>query len=316
MLLTGPELAGGSAPGGPPEPSVPKRATRRLAGMFRLYDPRLREVAEIGPARPGLLRVRALSSARGGSSELGDLRAWVLCDLIRRNAERHGWSVIVGRDVAGAGGPAATDLAALSIAPPDLEYPAPSAPGAGDVIDIGVGEASRPAGLHGHVGGLGEDSASPPDNVRHLMLVAAVLLDGPDMAAASENPAAATVGLADVTARGLDPLAVRRAFLERRYSEPLNLTWDLLVAADSEVRRWRELVARWANEPSKPISADYWARFTAALDDDLDTSAALAVLGELAADSEIPAGSRFETFAAADRVLALDLVSLVGQLPA
>ena len=28
---------------------------------------------------------------------------------------------------------------------------------------------------------------------------------------------------------------------------------------------------------------------------------------------EIPAGSKFETFAAADRVLALDLVSLVGQ---
>jgi hypothetical protein len=284
--------------------------------MFRLYDPRLREVAEIRPARPGLLRVCALSSAGGGSSDLGDLRTWLLCDLIRRNAERHRWSVIVGRDVAGAGGPAAADLAALSIAPPDLEYSAPSAPGAGDVIDIGVGAARRNAGQDGADGELAGESASWPDGLRHLMLVAPVLFDGRDMPAASENPPAPTVGLADVTARGLDPLAVRRAFLEHRYSEPLNLTWDLLGAADSEMRRWRELVARWANEPSKPISAAYWARFTGALDDNLDTPAALAVLAELAADSEVPAGSRFETFAAADRVLALDLVSLIGQLPA
>jgi hypothetical protein len=284
--------------------------------MFRLYDPRLREVAEIRPARRGLLRVRVLSSDSGRRSDLGDLRTWLLCDLIRRNAERHGWSVIVGQDAAGTGSPATTDLAALSIAPPDLEYPAPSAPGAGDVIDIGVADASRDAGQDDAAGELGGDSAPWPDGLRHLMLVAPVLFDGQDMPAAGENAAAATAGLAEVTARGLDPVAVRRAFLERRYSEPLNLTWDLLVAADSEVRRWRELVARWANEPSKPISAGYWARFTGALDDDLDTSAALAVLAELAADSEIPAGSRFESFAAADRVLGLDLVSLVGQLPA
>ncbi len=37
------------------------------------------------------------------------------------------------------------------------------------------------------------------------------------------------------------------------------------------------------------------------------------MLRELAKDSAIPAGSKFETFAAADRVLGLDLVSLVGR---
>jgi cysteinyl-tRNA synthetase len=37
------------------------------------------------------------------------------------------------------------------------------------------------------------------------------------------------------------------------------------------------------------------------------------VLRKLARDPEIPAGSKFETFAAADRVLGLDLVSLVGR---
>jgi len=145
--------------------------------------------------------------------------------------------------------------------------------------------------------------------VRHWVHGEHVLFEGRKMAKSTGN----VVLLADVMALGHDPLAVRLAFLEHRYRQQMNLTWDTLAAADGTVRRWRELVADWANEPSKPICAEYWARITAALDDDLDTPAALRVLRELARDSEIPAGSKFETFAAADRILALDLVSLVGR---
>jgi cysteinyl-tRNA synthetase len=61
------------------------------------------------------------------------------------------------------------------------------------------------------------------------------------------------------------------------------------------------------------MCADYWSGITGALDDGLDTPSALRTLRELARDPEIPAGSKFETFAAADRVLGLDLVSLVGR---
>jgi cysteinyl-tRNA synthetase len=136
-----------------------------------------------------------------------------------------------------------------------------------------------------------------------------VLFGGRKMAKSTGN----VVLLADVVARGLDPLAVRLAFLEHRYRQQMNLTWDTLAAADSTVRRWRELVADWATEPSKPMCAEYWTRITTALDEDLDTPAALRALRELARDSEIPPGSKFETFSAADRVLALDLVSLVGR---
>jgi cysteinyl-tRNA synthetase len=119
--------------------------------------------------------------------------------------------------------------------------------------------------------------------------------------------------LADLARHGLDPLAARLAFLEHRYRQQLNLTWETLTAADGTVRRWREQVADWANEPSKPMCAEYWSRITTALDDDLDTPTALRALRELAKDPQIPAGSKFETFASADRVLGLDLVSLVGK---
>ena len=63
------------------------------------------------------------------------------------------------------------------------------------------------------------------------------------------------------------------------------------------------------------MCADYSARIFDALDDDLDTPAALRALRELERDPAIPAGSKFETFASADRVLGLDLVREIGRAP-
>jgi cysteinyl-tRNA synthetase len=178
----------------------------------------------------------------------------------------------------------------------------------GDVIDIHTGgidlrfphhedERAQSNSLTGH------------EVVQHWVHGEHVLFEGRKMAKSTGN----VVLLSDVTARGLDPLAVRLAFLEHRYRQQMNLTWDTLTGADGTVRRWREQVADWANEPSRPMCADYWSRIAGAFNDDLDTPAALRALRELARDREIPAGSKFETFAAADRVLGLDLASLVGR---
>jgi cysteinyl-tRNA synthetase len=178
----------------------------------------------------------------------------------------------------------------------------------GDIIDIHTGgidlrfphhedERAQSNALAGH------------EVVQHLVHGEHVLFEGRKMAKSTRN----VMLLSDLARRGLDPLALRLAFLEHRYRQQLNLTWETLTAADATVRRWRELVADWANEPSKPMCAEYWARITSALDDDLDTPAALRTLRELARDPQIPPGSKFETFASADRVLGLDLVSLVGR---
>jgi cysteinyl-tRNA synthetase len=411
--------------------------------VLRLYDTRLRSVADIIPARPGELRMYACGPTVYRFAHVGNLRTFLLPDLIRRNAERHHLSVIVCQNITDVGhladdgeadpegedkilaqaraeGRSAlevarfyedafrADSAALNIAPPDY------APRASDSIDLmiemistlidtghayptdsgsvyfdarsvpdygalsgnrldelrpghrsegSVDESKRfhadwalwkgaPAGreltwqapwgtgfpgwhtecsamslkflgdvIDIHTGGIDlrfphhederaqSNSIAGHDVVRHWVHGEHVLFEGRKMAKSTGN----VVLLSDVTGRGLDPLAVRLAFLDHRYRQQMNLTWETLTAPDGTVRRWREQVADWANEPSKPMCADYWARITGALDDDLDTPAALRALRELARDSGIPAGSKFETFAAADRVLALDLVSLVGQ---
>ncbi len=155
----------------------------------------------------------------------------------------------------------------------------------GDVIDIHTGgidlrfphhedERAQSNALAGH------------EVVRHWVHGEHVLFEGRKMAKSTGN----VVLLSDLADRGLDPLAARMAFLEHRYRQQMNLTWETLTAADATVRRWRELVADWANEPSKPMRAEYSTRITAALDDDLDTPAALRALRELAKDQEVPAG--------------------------
>jgi cysteinyl-tRNA synthetase len=119
--------------------------------------------------------------------------------------------------------------------------------------------------------------------------------------------------LSDVVSAGLDPLAVRLAFLEHRYRQQLNLTWDTLRAADRTLRRWRTRVAEWSESPSAPMAASYVERFDAALDDDLDTPAALRVLRELERDEAVAPGAKFETFLHVDHVLALDLATEIGK---
>jgi hypothetical protein len=119
--------------------------------------------------------------------------------------------------------------------------------------------------------------------------------------------------LAALAERGLDPLALRLALLEHHYRDSLDLTWDELDRADATLREWRHQVAVWATQPSKPMCAQYVAELTGAFDNDLDTPAALASLRALAADPEIPPGSKFETAAYIDQLLGLDVVSEVGR---
>jgi hypothetical protein len=135
------------------------------------------------------------------------------------------------------------------------------------------------------------------------------VVPGPTTAAAPDlaNP------LAALAERGLDPLALRLALLEHHYRDSLDLTWDELDGADATLREWRHQVAVWATQPSKPMCAQYVAELTGAFDNDLDTPAALGSLRALAADPEIPPGSKFETAAHIDQLLGLDVVSEVGR---
>lgn len=121
--------------------------------------------------------------------------------------------------------------------------------------------------------------------------------------------------LREVAEAGLDPLAVRLAFLEHHYRRPLDLSWEALRAADKALRGWRGRVAEWAELPSAPMSAGQVERAEAAFYDDLDLPSAIMILRELEGDEAVPPGSKLESFLHLDQVLGLDLSVEIGRAP-
>jgi cysteinyl-tRNA synthetase len=145
-----------------------------------------------------------------------------------------------------------------------------------------------------------------------------LLTEGRRMAKSAGN----FYALADLRQRGHSALAARLLFLQARYGSQFNFTWDALAGAERTLDRLRSRVAGWARDPgpaaSQPTGAGgYEERFWAAVDDDLDTPTALAVLHQLDGDETLAPAARLAAVKAFDRFLGLDLAAEVGQaLPA
>jgi len=136
-----------------------------------------------------------------------------------------------------------------------------------------------------------------------------VLFEGRKMAKSAGN----VVLVDDVVARGLDPLALRLAYLGTRYRTQTDLTWAALEAAHQQLTAWRAQVARWAEEPSAPADSATVEAVRDAFSHDLDTPRALQVLRRMFRSSDLGDGAKFETAALLDRLFGLDLVRDVGR---
>jgi len=274
----------------------------------------------IWPAHRGELRVLAVTPEVAGEPDVGQLRGWLLPDLIRRCAERRGLVPTICEITAGAAADHTAARMALNLHPPARIAPAAEpveqtavfvdpgrAGGRADApppFDVGTGAPVWLAGRAAWPGG--------PALARHLAGPAGTVAAGGPGAAGRTAPR----DLPAVAGRGLDPLALRLVLLGTRYREDLTLTWDALHAADKTLRDWRGLVAEWALSPSAPMSARHAAAVLAAFEDDLDTPAALRELDALAAGPDVLPGAKFETFAALDRLFGLDLARDIGTVSA
>jgi hypothetical protein len=264
---------------------------------MRLYEIRRGQVTDVELARPRLLRLSVAAPAADARASVSDLRTFVVGDLIRRNAERRKLVIQAGQDAGGA-----ADGAALGLRPAEearldgLIDVQVSGPDPGDQARHWTAPGPVRFGADDSRNG-GRDRASGRDN------------GGSD----SDSGDSGLVHLDDLTGRGLDPLALRLAFLEQPYRDELTLTWPALADADLALRDLRAQVADWATHPSRPLSAPHAAEVTAAFDNDLFTPGALVTLRALAASPEVPPGAKFETFAHLDQLLGLDLASQVGR---
>jgi hypothetical protein len=279
--------------------------------VLRLYDAATRELETIRPGHGGELRVLAVAPAVADPDDpdIGPLRAWLLPDQLRRTAERRSlvpavYEITAPGEAGTAPGEAGTAplaagvRAALNIHPPariaaagePVARTAEFAGGGPPAFDIGTGDTGWLAGL---------------DIVRYHAAPTGIVTGGPH----GDGPRR----WSEVTDRDIDPLALRLVFMHRRYRDGADVTWEILAGADKVLTGWRMSVAQWANSPSAAMAARYADAITAAFEDDLMAPMALAELQALEADPDIAPGAKFETFAAADRLLGLDLARDIGR---
>ena len=120
------------------------------------------------------------------------------------------------------------------------------------------------------------------------------------------------VTVADIAKKKFDPLALRYLYLTAHYRDPLNFTWESLKAAQKALDKLRSLVVSFkslAGEEKK--TEEYSQRFTQALNDDLNTPRALAVLWEMM-KSDIAAKDKYELVLSFDEVLGLNLGQILN----
>ena len=109
------------------------------------------------------------------------------------------------------------------------------------------------------------------------------------------------IRIEDVAAKGYDPLVLRLHILESHYRSQSKFSWDSLEAAKNRLKSYQ----RMADLQFQPVETDVW--FAAdqslqamqdALQDDLNTPSALAILSELAARTEeqLVAGAELDQF--------------------
>jgi cysteinyl-tRNA synthetase len=116
------------------------------------------------------------------------------------------------------------------------------------------------------------------------------------MSKSSEN----VVLVSDITARGIDPLALRLCFLENRYRSQMDLTWNSINAAHETIKRWRSKMSSWGESSSLAIDTEIESAFN----NDLDTPKAILRLREI---EKANVENTREVFMYADQVLGLDL---------
>jgi cysteinyl-tRNA synthetase len=117
--------------------------------------------------------------------------------------------------------------------------------------------------------------------------------------------------VSELEEQGFDPLAFRYLALQAKYRTKLDFGTAGLAGADRALRQLRERVAEWSSAAGESRTDDgdlprYEARFRAALADDLDLPAAMALVAELL-HSRLPAGDKATLLRSWDGVLGLDL---------
>ena len=116
----------------------------------------------------------------------------------------------------------------------------------------------------------------------------------------------------DLVAKGYDALVFRYFVLGGHYRSKLNFSFEALDAAHNALTKLRETIRGWSL-PSTSGVDEFEDAFLSALNDDLNTPQALAVVWKLV-DSDVATDVKAKTLLWMDRVLGLRLDEVLGKV--
>lgn len=172
----------------------------------------------------------------------------------------------------------------------------------GDTLDIHMGGVEH-IPVH-HTNEIAQsEGASGKTFVNYWLHNEHLNVDGGKMA----KSVGTAYSVAEIKAKGYDPLVLRYFFLQAHYRSKQNFTWKALDAAQSALNNLRDTVASY--DKPKIGCAEYEIKFEQALKDDFNIPKALAIVWDLIKDKKLPGHAKKQTLLKFDEVLGLDLVS-------
>ncbi len=118
----------------------------------------------------------------------------------------------------------------------------------------------------------------------------------------------------DITKKGIDPVSLRLLFLQTHYRQPMNFTWEAAAGTNEAYKKLKEQTLELQKNTSRTALSDeklqkineYQQRFKEALENDLQTPQAVAIMWEML-KSSIPSEDKLDLLFEFDQVLGLNL---------
>ena len=187
----------------------------------------------------------------------------------------------------------------------------------GEQFDIHTGGEDHLSIHHPNEIAQSEAGTGKKPFVRFWVHTSFLMVDGKKMSKSLGN----LYKLSDLAEKGFTPLALRYYFLTTHYHKQMNFTWEGLEAAQVALTKLNKMVV---DLKDIPVTADGWSdegkvwyeKFVAAMEDDLNTAAALAVVWEMLR-SDISDSGKKNLINVMDSVLGLDLgIESTEEIPA
>jgi cysteinyl-tRNA synthetase len=179
----------------------------------------------------------------------------------------------------------------------------------GDQFDIHTGGEDHLSIHHPNEIAQSEGATGRVPFVKYWIHTAFLMVDGKKMSKSLGN----FYTISDIEKKGYYPLSLRYLYLTTHYRDPMNFTWESLTSAQNaliklwktvnELRGESEKRASLSNEKLEKLD-DFRNRFLEAVNDDLNTPRALAVMWE-ALKSNIPSTDKLDFLLYVDDILGL-----------